>query len=58
MRADFKGAAYAVQRFMEAAQAEIDRGERWGANRKWKFPHPKIRVGLRRARRLLSFSSK
>lgn len=30
---EFRGAAYAIQRWMQAVQAEIDRGERKGAVR-------------------------
>lgn len=37
-RADFRGAAYALQKLMEAAQDEIDRGERKGVQRV--YPRP------------------
>ena len=45
-REDFKQSAWAFQKLMEAAKAEIDSGERLGAHRKWTVAHPKVRQGL------------
>jgi hypothetical protein len=37
---DFQESAYAVARFMQLAQEEIERGDRKGATVRWRQAHP------------------
>jgi len=58
MCADFKGAAWAFAELMKQAQAEIDSGKRLGADRRWKYAHPRLRSRPRWWSRVVKFSSK
>lgn len=39
---DHRGYVYAMRELFKQAQAEIDRGERKGADRRWPTAHPKV----------------
>lgn len=47
-----RGAAWAFHQLMKQAQADIDRGERKGADRKWRTANP-AKVGISWAKRRL-----
>jgi hypothetical protein len=42
---DHRGSAWAVRELMRQAQAEIDREERKGADRRWPKAHPRVTIG-------------